>query len=78
MERDALDFGRMNIPRLFIKLFVLLRGFIIIIPTFILLPSLIGDLGLWLAFPVSELLTLTAVVVYVLCRPTPTRCQCCH
>ena len=22
MERDALDFGRMNIPRLFIKLFV--------------------------------------------------------
>ena len=72
MKRDALDFGRMNIPRLFIKLFVLLRGFIIIIPTFILLPSLIGDLGLWLAVPVSELLTLTAVVVYVLCTlPQP-------
>lgn len=44
--------------------FMLLRGFIIIIPTFILLPSLIGDIGLWLAVPLSELLTLLVITAY--------------
>ena len=45
--------------------FMLLRGFIIIIPTFILLPDIIGDMGLWLAVPVSEALTLAAIGVYL-------------
>ena len=49
---------------------MLLRGFIVIIPTFILLPSIIGDLGLWLAVPLSELLTLAVIVAYSLRRRT--------
>lgn len=44
--------------------FMLLRGFIVIIPMFILLPSIIGDIGLWLAVPLSELLTLVVITVY--------------
>ena len=44
--------------------FMLLRGFIIIIPTFILLPRLVGDAGLWLAVPLSEFLTLIAMLGY--------------
>ena len=43
--------------------FMLLRGFIFIIPAFLFLPALIGDLGLWLAVPVSELLTLAVIIV---------------
>lgn len=46
--------------------FMLLRGFIVIIPTFILLPIIIGDIGLWLAVPLSELLTLIAIIGYSL------------
>lgn len=45
-------------------LFMLLRGFIVCIPMFILLPRFIGDLGLWLAVPLSELLTLCVMVAY--------------
>ena len=48
--------------------FMLLRGFVVIIPTFILLPNVIGDLGLWLAVPLSELLTLAVIVGYSLRR----------
>lgn len=44
--------------------FMFLRGFIVIIPTFILLPIIIGNLGLWLAVPLSELLTLAVIVGY--------------
>lgn len=39
-------------------LFTMLRGFIIVIPTFIFLPMMIGNLGMWLAIPVAELITL--------------------
>lgn len=35
----------------------LLRGFIFLIPAFLLLPRWIGTLGIWLALSVSELLT---------------------
>lgn len=44
--------------------FMLLRGFIFIIPVFIFLPRLIGDVGLWLAVPSSEFLTLLVILVY--------------
>ena len=44
--------------------FMLLRGFIVIIPMFILLPNIIGDIGLWLAVPLSELLTLVVITIY--------------
>lgn len=39
-------------------IFTLLRGFIFVIPSFILLPKLIGAPGIWLAVPFAELLTL--------------------
>lgn len=42
---------------------VLLRGFIILIPCFILLPMLFGEIGMWLAMPVAELITLGVVAV---------------
>lgn len=41
--------------------YMLLRGVIFMVPGFMLLPSLIGNDGLWLAIPVSE--TLTAIII---------------
>lgn len=43
--------------------FVLLRGFIVLIPSFILLPIFFGEIGMWLAMPVAELITLGVVAV---------------
>ena len=34
-----------------------LRGYLLIIPIFILLPTLLGDRGLWLSVPLSEVCT---------------------
>lgn len=45
--------------------FMLLRGFIVIVPCFILLPMAFGETGLWVAEPISESLTLLALVVYL-------------
>jgi len=47
-------------------LFMLLRGYVLVIPCFILLPRFIGNAGLWLAVPLSELLTLLAISVTLL------------
>ena len=44
-------------------LFMSLRGYLIIIPVFILLPRLVGVSGLWLAVPVSEALTFLVIVI---------------
>jgi len=44
--------------------FMLLRGYVLIIPIFILLPTLLGVSGLWLATPLSELLTFAVITVY--------------
>lgn len=41
--------------------FALLRGFIFLIPCFILLPSIMGPTGIWLALPASEILTTIAI-----------------
>ena len=41
--------------------FVLLRGFIILIPCFILLPMFLGSIGMWIARPVAEFITLSAI-----------------
>ena len=43
--------------------FMLLRGFIFLIPVFYLLPALAGIPGMWLVMPVTELLT--AVVIFL-------------
>lgn len=41
--------------------FTLLRGVIFLVPSFLLLPSLIGDSGLWLAIPLAEFLTMLII-----------------
>lgn len=42
--------------------FTLLRGFILMIPAFIILPKLIGVDGLWLAVPCAEVLTFIVIL----------------
>ncbi len=44
-------------------IFTLLRGVIFIVPMFVFLPRLIGGTGMWLAIPVSELLTLIIIAI---------------
>ncbi len=44
-------------------LYMSLRGFLLVIPSFILLPLLLQVPGLWLAVPLSELLTLGGIVI---------------
>lgn len=44
-------------------LLALLRGFIFLIPSFILLPKAIGTNGIWLALCLSELLTSVVIVI---------------
>ena len=44
--------------------FMLLRSCILLVPAFLLLPSLMGNAGLWLAVPLSELLTLICMLIY--------------
>lgn len=46
--------------------FMLLRGLIFIVPSFLLLPVCIGTIGLWLAVPVSEFITFMVIVLYYL------------
>lgn len=53
--------------------FMLLRGFILIIPCFILLPKMMGVKGLWLAEPVSETLTLLILLGYLILSPSGRR-----
>ncbi len=43
--------------------FMLLRGFVFVVPSLLLLPLAAGDLGLWLAIPLSEMLTFAAIIL---------------
>lgn len=43
-----------------------LRGMIFIVPAFLLLPSMLGIRGIWLAMPVAEVLTLAVVLIMLL------------
>ena len=47
-------------------IFALLRGVVFLFPAFLLLPEFIGVKGMWLALPLSELLTFIVVVGYML------------
>lgn len=47
-------------------LYMVLRGMVFVIPGFILLPRLFDTTGLWLAIPVSELLTLAVIALVYL------------
>ena len=51
-------------------LFMALRGYLLIVPSFLLLPSLIGDSGLWLAVPLSEALTFMCICIYLVAKRT--------
>ena len=48
--------------------FALLRGVAWLVPSFLLLPGLLGTRGIWLALSVSELLTFLCVVVFFAVR----------
>lgn len=49
-------------------LFALLRGLVLLVPSFVLLPQLLGVPGIWLAMPLSESLTFLAIVGYAAVR----------
>ena len=47
-------------------LFVLLRGFLLLIPSFMLLSLWLGTEGIWLAMPAAELLTTLLILASLL------------
>ena len=47
-------------------IFALLRGFVFLIPSFILLPKFLDVSGIWLAMPLSEALTIIVILLFVL------------
>ncbi|MDO4160427.1 MAG: MATE family efflux transporter [Prevotellaceae bacterium] len=47
-------------------LFALLRGLVFLVPSFILLPQLLGTHGIWLALALSEILTTAVIVVFMI------------
>ena len=54
-------------------IFALLRGCIFLIPSFILLPKVMGVPGIWYALPLSEMLTTIVIVVFFIVRRTKNR-----
>lgn len=52
-------------------LYTLLRGIIFLVPSFILLPRIIGIPGLWLAIPAAEALTCATITLLYLLPTTP-------
>ena len=56
--------------------FALLRGCIYLVPSFILLPKLIGTDGIWLALAASELLTTLSVAIYMAMRRRSKKLHC--
>ena len=51
-------------------LFTILRGIVIITLSFMYLPVVCGIKGIWLAVPLSELITFVIIVVYYLLKRT--------
>lgn len=56
--------------------FAFLRGFLFLIPSFILLPKMLGTNGIWLALPLSEILTTASVLIFYVCRQRVTVTPC--
>lgn len=54
-------------------LLTLLRGVVFLVAAFVVLPSLIGTKGLWLAIPLAELLTTLVIVSILLAKLLPAR-----
>ena len=46
--------------------FALLRGVVFLVPSFILLPIMLGNNGIWLALACSEIATSVAIIGYYL------------
>lgn len=46
--------------------YTLLRGIVLLVPSFILLPRLIGEAGLWLAIPAAEIMTCAIITTLYL------------
>lgn len=46
--------------------FALMRGLIVLVPAFYILPMFFGDKGIWLAMPASEIITSLCILVYYL------------
>lgn len=46
--------------------YVILRGFILLIPAFIILPKLLGIKGIWLAMPSAEILTTLTILTTII------------
>lgn len=49
-------------------LFMLLRGIVFLVPGFIFLPEIAGTVGLWLAIPAAEALTLLVITIQYMTR----------
>lgn len=47
-------------------IFALLRGVVFLVPSFILLPNILGVVGIWLALAFSEATTTMCVIIYYL------------
>ena len=47
-------------------IFALLRGLILLIPAFVIMPRIMDITGIWLALPISELITILLVLIYYL------------
>ena len=48
--------------------FMFLRGIVLVIPSFFLLPSLLGEKGLWLAIPLAEAVTFGVMAIYSIAK----------
>jgi len=46
--------------------FALLRGLVFLLPSFLILPAVAGVEGIWLSMPLSESMTSTAIIVFLL------------
>lgn len=44
--------------------FALMRGLVFLVPSFVLLPKVMGVKGIWLAMPLSEMLTAVVILLY--------------
>ena len=51
-------------------IYTLLRGVVILVPSFLLLPRIVGTYGLWLAIPTAEVVTCCVIIaMYFIRRP---------
>lgn len=48
--------------------FAMLRGFVWLVPSFLILPDLIGNAGIWLSLAMSEMLTTLSIAVFMAVR----------